>query len=154
MPAKFMKILAPTDFSEPSALALETALEVAAPGASILLCHVVDDLPLTYGYVGIATPTPELRSRMTREAEKELEGFGPKDVRADVTVVRRVIHGTPFLEIVRLAREEEIDLIVMGTHGRTGLQQILIGSVAEKVVRKAPCPVLVVRAKGTQFQHP
>ena len=154
MPAKFMKILTPTDFSRPSTDALEIALEIAAPGAWVLLCHVVDDLPLTYGYVGIATPTPELRSRMTREAEKELAGFGPKEARADVTVERRVIHGTPFLEIVRLAREEGVDLIVMGTHGRTGLKQMLIGSVAEKVVRKAPCPVLVVRAKGTQFQHP
>ena len=58
------------------------------------------------------------------------------------------MHGNPYLEIVRLAEEESVDLIVLGTHGRTGLKHFLIGSVAEKVLRKAPCPVLVVREKG------
>ena len=149
----FKKILAPTDFSKPSADALVVALDIAVPGALVIVCHVVDDLPLTYGYVGLAAPTPEIRSRMGLEAERELEKFLPAVSRKDITLERRVVHGTPFLEIVRLAREEGVDLIVMGTHGRTGLQQILIGSVAEKVVRKAPCPVLVVREKGSGYRH-
>lgn len=69
--------------------------------------------------------------------------------------VDRVIRmGTPFVEIVRYAKEKEIDLIVMGTHGRTGVVHALIGSVAEKVVRKAPCPVLTVRPEGHQFVLP
>jgi nucleotide-binding universal stress UspA family protein len=153
MPVQFKKILAPTDFSPPSAHALEFALGVASPGSVVILCHVVDDLPLTYGYVGLAAPTPELRARMVQAAEAELERQLPKAPEG-VSVQRRVLQGAPFLEIVRCAQEENADLIVMGTHGRSGLQQILIGSVTEKVVRKAPCPVLVVREKGTRFQHP
>ena len=62
--------------------------------------------------------------------------------------------GVPFLEIIRYAKELEIDLIVLGTHGRTGLAHVLLGSVAERVVRKSPCPVLTVHPKGHQFVMP
>jgi nucleotide-binding universal stress UspA family protein len=72
----------------------------------------------------------------------------------DYTVLRNVRHGSPFLEIIRYAKELDIDLIVMGTHGRTGLAHVLLGSVAEKVVRKAPCPVLTVRHGEHKFEMP
>ncbi|HWM86759.1 MAG TPA: universal stress protein, partial [Kofleriaceae bacterium] len=65
-----------------------------------------------------------------------------------------ISQGVPFAEVVREAREGGFDLIVMGTHGRTGLRHALIGSVAEKVVRKAPCPVLTVRPPGQEFERP
>ena len=69
-------------------------------------------------------------------------------------VVRATAQGTPFLEIIRYAKEKDIDMIVMGTHGRSGLVHMLMGSVAEKVVRKAPCPVLTVRPEGHKFVMP
>ena len=64
-----------------------------------------------------------------------------------------VVSGTPFLEIIRTAKEKEVDLIVVGTHGRTGLDHILFGSTAEKVVRQAPCPVLSVRLPGKEYKY-
>jgi nucleotide-binding universal stress UspA family protein len=67
---------------------------------------------------------------------------------------RDVREGTPFYEIVRYAKEQNIDLIIMGTHGHTGLTHMLLGSVTEKVVRKAPCPVLTVRHPEHEFVHP
>jgi nucleotide-binding universal stress UspA family protein len=151
--AKFTKILAPTDFSDPSARALEFALDVVEPGGELIILHVVDDTPLTYGYVGLATPAEELRTVMAREAGTELSGFGPESPPKGVKVQRRIVHGAPYLEIIRFAHNEKVDLIVMGTHGRTGIRQMLIGSVTEKVVRKAPCPVLVVHEPGFAIEH-
>jgi nucleotide-binding universal stress UspA family protein len=148
MSIQFRKILAPTDFSEHSALALETAMDLARPGGTVILCHVVDDAPLTYGYIGVAVPTQEMLARLAKEAEREMQALKPKVERPEITLERRVVHGNPFLEIVRVAEEESVDLIVLGTHGRTGIKHFLIGSVAEKVLRKAPCPVLVVREKA------
>lgn len=73
---------------------------------------------------------------------------------AELNVVPEVAEGTPFEEIVRFARDKDIDLIVMGTHGHTGLAHLFLGSVAEKVVRRAPCPVLTVRHPEHEFVHP
>ena len=148
MSIQFKKILTPTDFSEHSELALDTAMDLAPPGGTVVLCHIIDDAPLTYGYVGVAVPTQDMLSRLAQEAEKDLQGFKPHVSKPEVLLERRVVHGNPYLEIVRLAEEESVDLIVMGTHGRSGLKHFFIGSVAEKVLRKAPCPVLVVREKG------
>ena len=91
---------------------------------------------------------------MTEEAGKELEAFLAGGGRDGVNVERRVLHGSPFVSIARIAKEEDVDIIVMGTHGRSGLKHILIGSVAEKVVRKSPCPVLVVRPPDARFELP
>jgi nucleotide-binding universal stress UspA family protein len=154
MPKQFSKILAPTDFSDPSRVAVDYAVDMVAPGGTIILCHVVDDIPLTYGYVGVAVPPPELGRKLADEAANELKRFVPDKVPPGVTVKRKVLHGSAFVAIVRLAREENVDVIVMGTHGRSGLKHILIGSVAEKVVRKSPCPVLVVRPPDAQFELP
>ena len=148
MSIQFTRILAPTDFSEHSELALETAMQLAPAGGTVVLCHIVDDAPLTYGYIGVAVPTQDMLARLAQEAEKDLQEFKPKESKPDVLLERQVVHGNPYVEIVRMAEEENVDLIVLGTHGRSGLKHFLIGSVAEKVLRKAPCPVLVVREKG------
>jgi len=96
-------------------------------------------------------PTVEQMTRAVRDAfdrvvkENHLERY---------TIHREVREGTPFYEIVRFAQEQDIDLIVMGTHGHTGLAHMLLGSVTEKVVRRAPCPVLTVRHPEHEFVHP
>jgi nucleotide-binding universal stress UspA family protein len=87
-------------------------------------------------------------------ARDALERVAKADSVQGLHVRREVREGTPFYEIIRFAREGDVDLIVMGTHGHTGLTHVLLGSVTEKVVRKAPCPVLTVRHPEHEFVHP
>ncbi|MGH7130133.1 MAG: universal stress protein [Planctomycetaceae bacterium] len=146
-------ILLPTDFSEPSLAATRYALELARRFSSRLhLLHVIEDpsivLPLAESYPFAS------REDFEKLAQTELENWILPDDRAGVDLVYRWRHGTPFAEIVRDAREHDVDLIVLGTHGRGMLAQLLMGSTAEKVVRKAECPVLTVRPEGHQFVHP
>jgi nucleotide-binding universal stress UspA family protein len=146
------RILAPTDFSECSAQAVEYACELGARfQAQVQLLHVVESPMLAVPSPGAPLPA-SLLAEAEAAAARELERFGAG--RGDVRIERRVIRGTPFVEIIRSARNERIDLVVIGTHGRGGIEHILIGSVAERVVRKAPCPVLVVRPEGHQFVMP
>lgn len=150
------RILLPTDFSKHSANALRYAAALAEKfRAELHLLHVVQDLavflPETFNATAPAVPTVEQLTAAVREAldrvvrENGLEGF---------TICREVREGAPFQEILRVAREKEIDLIIMGTHGRSGLAHVLLGSVAERVVRKSPCPVLTVRHPEHEFIHP
>jgi nucleotide-binding universal stress UspA family protein len=78
----------------------------------------------------------------------------PDDIRTTIPTEPIVQKGIPFVEIIRTARDKEVDLIVMGTHGRTGLEHILIGSVAERVIQRAPCPVLSIRLPKQVFSMP
>ena len=139
------KIIFPTDFSTSSDAALPHAASLARDmGATLLIVHV-EELPAAYGggemYYGIPEPdTAELESMLARVA--------PAD--GAVRCERRLITGDPATEIVRLARDEEAEMIVMGTHGRAGLSRLLMGSVAELVVRRAPCPVMTFRAPARE----
>jgi nucleotide-binding universal stress UspA family protein len=137
---KANKILFPTDFSSSSDAPLAYATALARDmGAMLLIVHV-EEPPMAYGggemYYGIAEPDYEALRRM-------LEDVKPTD--PAVPCERRLVTGDPASAIVDLAREEEVDLIVMGTHGRTGLRRLLMGSIAEAVVRTAPCPVLTYK---------
>lgn len=140
------RILVPTDFSTATELALDYAVTVASRfGASLQLLHVVDD-PLVTGAVGsevYITSLPSLRQRLIDDAARRLGRLAFTCGR--VAARREVRIGRPADAICEVAREEGCDLIVMGTHGRTGMAHVLLGSVAEQVVRKAPCPVLTVR---------
>ncbi len=140
-------ILLPTDFSKESNVAMPFALDFARRfGASLHLLHVVEDyvaLGLT-AEVYAAMPPGFLEER-EREAMDRLSTALSEADREKLDVRLAVATGSPFLEIVRYAEEHGIDLIVMGTHGRGAVAHALMGSVAEKVVRKAPCPVLAVR---------
>lgn len=133
-------ILVPIDFSESSEAALDWATVLARDtGATLLLIHV-ETVPLTTGggeYI-YAIPEPP-----TQELQERLAKVAPKD--PQVPVVRRLLAGDPADAIVRTAESENVDLIVMGTHGRRGITRLLMGSVAEAVVRRAPCPVLTVK---------
>lgn len=134
------KILFPTDFSHTGDAALEHASSLARErGATLLIIHV-EEPPAAYGggemYYGLPDPATEDLQRMLSEVR-------PVDPR--IPHEHRLLTGDPAATIVRAAEEEDAELIVMGTHGRTGLMRLLMGSVAEAVVRRAPCPVLTVK---------
>ena len=143
----FNRILVPTDFSEPSEAALEYARAVATRfGASLHLLHVVDD-PYRAAYATEAyIPEVEgLRDELIADAIGKLkERLRSPDVGSLHATTHAVI-GIPAWSIVEYAGMHDIDLIVMGTHGRAGMSHLLMGSVAEQVVRTALCPVLTVR---------
>jgi nucleotide-binding universal stress UspA family protein len=149
------RILLPTDFSTYSAAATKYACELAGLfGAELHLLHTLEvHQAATPGFgMGLALPQYVHESRAV--AEKALAGVLDPQWAAGRKVVRAVVEGSPKAEIVRYARTHEIDVIVLATHGRTGLAHVLIGSVAESVVRTAPCPVLTVRPEGHQFVMP
>ena len=135
------KILHPTDYSELSRPAFELACALARDfGAELIICHVSPPPIIAAGEgVVIDFPTGE-----TEQLAARLEQVKPDDPR--VRSAHKLLRGDPAAEIVRLAGEAKADLIVMGTHGRGGLGRLLMGSVAEGVMRKAPCPVVTVKA--------
>lgn len=145
----FHKILVPVDFSPHSTEAFKVGLDLAKRfGARLGMVHVhqpiVDSFP---GSHMLPPATVEQTLPLVRAAlEKQLQGARAQALAAGVPDVEaQLVEGVPFTEITRVAREGGYDLIVVGTHGRTGIRHALIGSVAERVVRKAPCAVLAVR---------
>jgi nucleotide-binding universal stress UspA family protein len=137
-------ILVPLDFSEPSNQALDYALELASKlGARLTLVHVFQTPS-----VGTPALEPSLATyfqQLELEATQTMDDHAQRGRAAGLAADGIIMHGVPFQQIINLARARHVDLIVMGTHGRTGLQHFVLGSVAEKVVRLAPCPVLVTR---------
>jgi nucleotide-binding universal stress UspA family protein len=153
--APFKKILVPIDFSPYSERATALAIELAKKfEAQLTLLHVysIPTYPLPEGYI---LASPEVVADLM-----EKTSIAIKEVRARVLAqgIQKVdallVEGGAFAEIVRTAREKHFDLIVMGTHGRSGLKHALMGSVAEKVVRKAHCPVLSVRDPEQKVELP
>ncbi len=145
----FRRVLVAHDFSSFADTALERAAEIAGRyGAALTIVHVYQPIVATipdglvlYSAAHFADFMGEINRHLEQLQQRAL-GFGATST---TTVVRQ---GPPHVELCDYAREHEIDLIVVGSHGRTGLMHALVGSVAEKVVRKAPCPVLVVRTEG------
>ena len=155
MAIRIQRILLPTDFSTYSATATKYACELATKfSAELHLLHTLEVhlSPTPEFAMGLAFPAYIAES--TKAAEKALTSILDPKWSAGRTVVHALVEGSPKEEIVRYARKHEIDLIVLATHGRTGLAHVLIGSVAESVVRTAPCPVLTVRPEGHQFVMP
>ncbi|MFN9719822.1 MAG: universal stress protein [Planctomycetota bacterium] len=151
------KILVPTDFSDFSKPALQYGCAMAARfGAELHLLHVVPDPAMlipeaaAFSVEAMQSQTEQLTIDANATLDK-MPGDGWENGRP---VVRAVRVGTAFLEIIDYAKKEEIDLIVIGTHGRSGLMHVLMGSVAERIVRKSPCPVLTVKPEGHQFVMP
>ena len=150
MTRSFTRILVPTDFSAPSNAALTLAKRMAAmSGASLHLLHVLDDtLTTAAATVGVYAPTAELRERWLEGAQTLLSTQLTSEEQETFRSTEVVMFGTPARTIVEHAKATGIDLIVMGTHGRGAVEHILMGSVAERVVRSAACPVLTVRDNG------
>jgi len=153
---KLKKILYPTDFSDSSLEALKYAVSFARDfKARLVLMHVVNEKIFSEGLSLPRVAAPEaLAEEMAAEAGRQLKVLIPADERQGLDWEMVIRSGMPFLEIIRFARENAVDLIVIGTHGRSGVDHIIFGSTAEKVVRKAPCPVLSVKPPQHEFVMP
>jgi nucleotide-binding universal stress UspA family protein len=144
-------ILVPTDFSECSDAAVKYGSALAnAFGATLHLLNVVQDpYTMPYGADGFMAPAHDLLGEWREEANRRVEASVPAGLESRTVTATRVGSACP--EIVRYAIDRQIDLIVLGTHGRGAIGHVLLGSVAERVVRSAPCPVLTVRHPQREF---
>jgi universal stress protein A len=144
-------VLVPIDFSENSKKALRYAIPLAEQfGASITLINIIEPtvFPSDFGFGQMSFP--DVEQELVKKAEDELREIGTSVTTK--TKIRTVVKsGIPFVEVTNFASEENVDLIIVATHGRTGVEHILFGSTAEKIIRKAPCPALVVRAEERDF---
>lgn len=157
MSIQFERLLFPTDFSELAQSALDYAKKLADTFSGELHClHVVDDAYQYWSAMGpesipVGPPPEDLlelgRSRMEKFCDLHLANLKKKPV-------THVSMGRPFSEIITYARDNKIDMIIMGTHGRGAIAHMLLGSTTEKVVRKSPCAVLTVRASDHEFVMP
>jgi nucleotide-binding universal stress UspA family protein len=147
MSTTFRKILVPIDFSDGSDAAIPYAFALANPfGAEVTLFHAYIVPATTFPDGTVLAAWPESAARIIGAVEEKLTAARRAFAAPDrVRVVSCASEGPAADEILRMAREGGFDLVVMGTHGRTGLKRALLGSVAENVVRRAPCPVLTVR---------
>lgn len=157
MHIEIKRICVPTDFSPPANHALAYGCALAEHfGAELHVIHVIEDLgPVLASAEGMDSVTlADIMASAERSAQRQLDDTPPAECGQKVSVVRKLCHGVPYHEITRYAKANDIDVIVMGTHGRTGLKHFLTGSVAERVVRSGPCPVLTVRHPEHEFIVP
>lgn len=141
-------ILAPTDFSAHSERAVRYACALAARlGAELHLLHVLSEI-IPSGPDPMLMPVipPEFYQENEQSARETLDRLPQPDWDTPKSVVRSVRWGSPVEAIIGYATDQKIDLVVIATHGRTGLSHVLLGSVAERIVRESPCPVLTVRS--------
>jgi nucleotide-binding universal stress UspA family protein len=152
---RLKKILFPTDFSDNSLQALPYARAVAETfRAKLCLLHVVEPMRMLMDDLAAPTSLIQMEADAEDRGKARLRDLLDLPARATLEIDERVVRGVPFAEIVRYARDEEVDLIVLATHGLSGIAHLLIGSTAEKVVRKAPCAVLTVKCPLHEFVVP
>ncbi|KUG24728.1 universal stress protein family [hydrocarbon metagenome] len=149
------KILVPVDFSDYSKRALRYAIDFSKHfNSELILISVIEPMiyPADFSMGQVAIPATD--QNLTERIENELKTLEENEIGDQVKSKRIIKSGKPFYEIVETAREEDVDLIIIATHGHTGVEHLLFGSTAEKVVRKAPCPVLTLREpiKGFRFE--
>jgi len=149
---KLKKVLVPTDFSDSARHALTYGTSFAREyGAELVLLHVVENLTVGYASDLFPVPMAEVFQEISGYARAELAKLGAEAREKGVSVREEVVQGKPSAEIIRFAREGDVDMIVLGTHGKGMLDQALFGSTTERVVRRAPCPVLTVRQAEHEF---
>lgn len=140
------KVLFPTDFSENSNYAFDYAVGLAQKlGARIYILHVIHELIDTTGFYIPNISLDQLQKDLEKGAEEMMGMFCGERMGDFKDYEWMNVIGLPHIEILNVAKEKGIDMIVMGTHGRTGIDRVFFGSTAEKVLKKAPCPVLTVR---------
>lgn len=146
------RILVPTDFSESARHALRYGCSFSREyEAELLLLHVVENLTVGYASDLFPVPMAEVFEEISGYARAELAKLGAEAREKGIGVRELVVQGKPSAEIVRVAREETVDMIVLGTHGKGMLDKALFGSTAERVIRRAPCPVLTVGLSEHEF---
>lgn len=151
----FSKILVPTDFSESAVYALPFAIDLAQKyGASLSILHVVEPIVAPVDFAWGTYSYPDIEKQLSGYVEESLDKLVKAMIPADIKAEVNNLNGKPWREIVTFARENDIDLIVLATHGLSGLSHALYGSTAEKIVRKAHCPVLTVRHPDAKFEAP
>ncbi len=148
-------ILFPTDFSQGARAAMDHAVSLARDyNAKLVLLYVIQDISIAEWYIPSSLSVTDLVEDMQKSAWKEMDKWTAEISAKVKDVEKMVVRGVPFVEIIKTAKDRSADLVVIGTHGRTGIDHMLFGSTAEKVVRKAPCPVLTVRIAGKEFRMP
>jgi nucleotide-binding universal stress UspA family protein len=150
-------ILVATDFSEPSEAALAYGRAFARQwSATLHVLHVVDDLSLRLSPMGgPVMDLSKVQTELETDARKSLQDLITDDDRRTLHVrACTVTSATPAQEILTYAKDQHVDLLIVGTHGRTGMAHFFMGSVAQHIVRSAPCPVLTVRHKERDFLQP
>ncbi|MDQ1273734.1 MAG: hypothetical protein QG591_2364 [Planctomycetota bacterium] len=151
---KLKKILCPIDFSDCSIYALSYAIDLSTKErASLYLIHVIETHISGMGDI-VKQIDLLLDDKQIENLRMKLTNLIPDKMRTNIHIQPIVEKGIPFVEIIKTAKDNHIDVIIMGTHGRTGLGHILIGSVAERVIRSAPCPVLSIRLPNQVFSMP
>ncbi len=148
-------ILFPTDFSQGARAAMEYAVSMAKDcQAKLILLYVIQDISIAEWYIPSSLSAADLVEDMQKSAAKEMDKWQAEAKQQLKDVEALVLRGVPFVEIIKTAKDKKADMIVIGTHGRTGIDHMLFGSTAEKVVRKSHCPVLTVRIAGKEFKMP
>jgi nucleotide-binding universal stress UspA family protein len=143
---KIDRILFPTDFSEGSLHALPYAVDLSKHyDAKLYIINVLYDISRAAGLHVPHISTDELYSGLNEWAANELDKFCLEEIGRLPNIEKKILKGIPYEEIINFAEQEKIDMIVIGTYGRSGLDRFIFGSTAERVVRKAPCPVVTVR---------
>jgi nucleotide-binding universal stress UspA family protein len=151
------RIIVATDFGEAAEAALNYGRALARVfGASLTVLHVVEDLlTASFGIEGYVGSYPDFQRSLEESARKQLDALLTDEDRTDLGAIAVLrTSGSPALTIVNYARDVNADLIIMGTHGRGAMAHLLMGSVAERVVRTAPCPVLTVKHPEHEFVLP
>ena len=153
---KMNRILFPTDFSPFAEHALKYAVSFAKEfEAKLYVLHVIEDLAHISYFEVFQVPLPaNLLEDVQAKSHAQMDALMASESLAGIDAESIIRRGSPFVEILGTATELKVDLITIATHGRTGLQQVLFGSTAEKVVRKAPCPVLSIRHPEHEFVMP
>jgi nucleotide-binding universal stress UspA family protein len=149
------RIVVPVDFSEYSKKAFRYAIDFSKTfGAEMILVYVVEPIiyPADFSFGQVALPSME--RELQDRSKEQLHVLIKKEVPEGIQVRSVIRTGKPFVEIIQLAKEENADLIIIATHGHSGIEHVLFGSTAEKVVRKAPCPVLSIRSPEREFIMP
>ncbi len=151
----FKELVVPTDFSEHSLRAVDYGVEIGERFSSHLtLVYVIEPLLQAADLTWTTVDFEELNKAHKQTAEKQLAQIVAERVPKDLVCDTAILYGKPFVEILKFAKNENADLIVMATHGRGAISHLLMGSTAEKVVRKAPCPVLTVKHPKHLFAMP